>query len=150
MLAVCGSAASRRSAPHPTAMPRTPPAKPKHSRFRLDQQHHPPALPPQRAQDADLARALKDRHRHGVGNAQDADQQRNGRCAPRGGMGQHHELVVAGALRRGNCAQARQRGFNLRLGALQIVFRRFTGRRRPQAHMKRRNLSLQAAQSPAI
>ena len=76
MLAVCGSRASTRRAHHPRATP-TIPAQTKHHRLQLDEDQHLASLPAQRTQDADFPGALKNRHSHGVRDAQNTDQQGN-------------------------------------------------------------------------
>ena len=127
-------------------MPRRPPARAEHGGFCLDEQHDTPALPAQSAEDADLAGALKDRHGHGVGDAEDAHQQGDGGCAPGDGMGQSDELIVGCAFGGGNGVQTGQSIFNFRLGALQIVLLRFAGGRGAKPHVKCRNLALQAGE----
>jgi hypothetical protein len=74
MLAVCGNVESRRNAPHPTRCRASRRHESQSSGLSEDEQNHMPALPAQGAQDADLAGALEDRHGHGVGDAQNADQ----------------------------------------------------------------------------
>ncbi len=61
-------------------------------------------------------------------------------------MRQQDDLVVAGALRGGNGAQAGQCGLDLGLRASQVVLRRFAEGRGAQPYMKCRDFALQAAE----
>src|ERR1035438_1818182 len=128
------------------AQAENPPGEAEHDRFRLDEQHDAPALPAQRAQDADLACPLEDRHRHGIGDAQNTHQQGDRGGAPGGGMCQQNDLVIAGALSRRNGVQTGQGGLDLGLGSLEIMIMRFAGRRRAKPHMKRCDLSFPAGE----
>src|SRR5208337_1007357 len=80
--------------------------------LRKDEQDDVSALPSQGAQDADLAGALEDRHGHGIGDAENADEESDGRCAPGHGMSQRDNLVVGGALGGGIGSSAGQSGLN--------------------------------------
>ena len=103
-------------------------------------------LPTHGAQGADLLRTLENAHHHGVRNSQNSDHECKHGSSPCGSLGKFDELIVAGALGRGNRLQARQCRFNLSLRALDVVLPRLASRGRAQAHVNRRNLALHAAQ----
>ena len=112
-LAVCGNVESRRNAPHPNADAKEAAGKSQCGRLRKDEQNDVPALPAECTQDADLAGAFKDRHGHGVGDAQNADRGSAIADVPQAtAWARIDQLIVGGALGRGNGLKAGKRGFD--------------------------------------
>jgi hypothetical protein len=144
MLAVCGNLESANKASPAEADADEAADEAEGCGFDLNEEHDAPGLPADGAEDADFAGALEDRHGHGVGDAEDAHEQRYAGCSPGDGVGQADELIVGGAIGGGLGVEAGEGSFDFMLGALQVVVDGFAGGGGAQMDVEAGDFALQA------